>query len=537
MISVSESWKNAHKGALLPESFIEISIGVADPDARDLTTASCDSNALFSKASNVVGEVGAAAPANYATLEHNLWLLDGSRNVVPATAPYSTPGYVSADDTLGGVTLSLSEVRNQAIPGFVITWSSEYGEYPTAFTVEAKNGDSVVASVSVTDNATNVTEVPLEIAGYDKVVIRIQEWNYPDHRARLDRIYFGHIYMFGKKDVIDYTHEQYGCLLSGELPKASIAFSLDNVDGKWNPMNPFGLGKYISERQRVTVRYGMNVDDAIEWIQGGVFYLTGWRAPSNGLTAHFEARDIFEFLLNTEYTGVYSGTMDNKGTLDNIVRDALSLSDLPTDFVVSLDPHLGDIYGYKAANDSFKVAEMLQLCANAACCVVYQDRDGVLRIEPLNKKVTDYYIGSNVSYSHPEIELTKPLKAVHVISKYDLTVVLPVASSGEIQTVNNAIVDASVDGVSSPKDAIAQWTRDMLEKRTVVTGEFRGDPRLDVFDVVAVESKYGVIFPVVITDIKYSYSGAFRASYSGRALAFESEAVLDEFILDEDVLS
>jgi hypothetical protein len=360
----------------------------------------------------------------------------------------------------------------------------------------------------------------MEISGYDRVEINIQEWNYPDHRVRIDRVYFGHVFVFGKNDVISYTHEQYGNILSGELPKASISFSLDNVDGKWNPSNPTGWGKYLSERQMVTVRYGLYVDSAIEWINAGVFYLTDWRTPSNGIAASFEARDIFEFMLNEDYTGIASGTAKE------IIQSALSVSSLPTSFTAILDSSLGNVT-VTMPDERPKVAETIQMCANKACCVIYQDRNGVLRIEPLNTAFTDYVITSFLSYAHPEMELSKPLKNVSV-SYGNKKFVLDVASSGETQTVSNPLVTTAAEA-----EKIATWVKKMLERRTLVTGEFRGDPCLDLYDIVSVESKYGVISPVVITEIKYSYSGAFRASYSGRAL----RAVLDQFILDVDVLS
>jgi hypothetical protein len=92
--------------------------------------------------------------------------------------------------------------------------------------------------------------------------------------------------------------------------------------------------------------------------------------------------------------------------------------------------------------------------------------------------------------------------------------VLEVSELGEQQTVDN-------DYITSEEQAaeVAAWVRDMLEHRRNLHGEFRADPRLDLFDVVQVETKYGVVSPVVITNIKYTYSGSFRGSFTGRALA------------------
>jgi hypothetical protein len=47
-------------------------------------------------------------------------------------------------------------------------------------------------------------------------------------------------------------------------------------------------------------------------------------------------------------------------------------------------------------------------------CVIYQDRRGILHIEPYVKTTTDYRINNFNSYSKSEISLSKPLRAVSV---------------------------------------------------------------------------------------------------------------------------
>ena len=525
MISVSESWKEAHNKRLLPETFIEISCGFSDVGIADVVDAAGVNEAFFSNTANVIGTMNATpTTTNYATLEHNLWLLDGSKTIIPDEGPYSTPGYVSEDDSEASVVLNLPEPRNVAIPGFTITWSKEYEEYPTSFKVEAKNKDIVIASTTVTGNSSVRTEVDLELIGYDCVVVTPLDWVVPGHRSRVDLIAFGHVVTFHKGDVLSYTHEQHGSLNSAELPKNSINFTLDNTDGRWNPSNPSGDGKYLSERQEVNVRYGLLVNNTVEWVNAGRFYLSEWRAPANGLEAHFVARDIFEYMLNTPYTGITSGT------LLELVSSAISVASLPEDFSVYLDQSLQN---YTATiKDNYTVAEVIQMCANAAACAMWQDRAGVLNISPLNFKHTGYCISNAFSYTHPEVELSKPLRAVSVAYGDGARCVHPVGNSGETQTVENPLVSSEEQA-----SKIADWVRGTLETRKTVSGEFRADPRLDLFDVVRVESKYGGITPVAITNVKYEYTGSYRAKYTGRVLVGGSDLfVLGISALGEEVL-
>lgn len=508
MIKASAAWKDIQQRLILPEGFLEITCAITETGIQEAVTATGTGEAYFSRLSNAIAgnEV-----KKYASCEHNLWSLDGSCEIMPDKAPYDN-GYVGNENGEGSVTLALPEVHNVAIPGVTITWGGAYGEYPRVFTVIAKRGDTVVAETTITDNTDPVSIVYLDIAGYDSVTVTVWEWCLPKHRVRMERVALGHILTMNKREILSYSHEQHGDLNSGEIPKNSIEFSIDNIDGRWNPSNPVGMEKYLSERQKVTVRYGMNVNGSVEWVPAGVFYISEWRAPSNGMEATFVARDVFEYLLNTPYTGIASGS------LLLLIEDAFAVANVPDDVDIVLSNVLGDYTATVPVTENSvpTCAEVVQMCANAASCVVFQDRYGTLHIERLKTADSGYMIPSSTSYAHPEVELSKQLKSVSVSHGDNLSYVLPVGNAGETQTVSNPLV-----GNETQAAEVAAWVRDTLESRRTVSGEYRADPRLDLFDVVKVESKYGMIEPVAITHIKYTYNGAYAGSYTGRVISKE----------------
>lgn len=511
MITASAAWKDIQQRFILPEGFLEITCAITEEGVQDNVSATGADEAFFSDLDNAIKANGFGDRGKYAANELNLWSLDGSFSILPDSAPYDN-GYVSDTDGQGSITLTLPEVHTEPIPGVTITWASGYGEYPRSFTVTAKNGDTVVAETTITDNNDAVSLVDLELSNYDSVTITVWEWCLPYRRVRIESAALGHILTLSKGDILKYTHEQYGELNSGELPKNSVTFSLDNIDGRWNPSNPVGMEKYLSERQKVIARYGMDVNGSVEWINAGVFYLSEWRAPSNGLEATFVARDVFEYLLNTPYTGRTSGT------LRQLVDDAFEIADIPPDVTLVLSDHLAEHSATIPTDvvNEYTCAEIVQMCANAASCVIWQDRFGALHIERLNSEDSGYLIPAALAYSHPEVELSKQLKNVSVSYGENRSYVLSAGTAGETQTVSNPLVSSEAQAAE-----IAAWVRDTLESRRSVSGEYRADPRLDLFDVVTVESKYGVIAPVAITDIKYTYNGAFAGSYTGRVISKE----------------
>lgn len=511
MIAVSDSWKSAHKGLLLPLSEIEIEYNITEPGVQADASSTGSPEEDFSAAENVVKELLVSEP-KYALLEHNQWVLDGSHVPMPRAAPDAS-GFVSSnlsgeDGTFAMVptiTITFSEVHFGTLPGLTLTWSRTYNEWAEAFRVTAYNDNAIVMQLEAKDNHSVISYALHPIQGYNKIVIEILKWCLPYRRARLSECLIGIKQIYTKDDLMGFEHEQSVDLLSGELPKNAIVFKLNNSDSKWNPDNPTGAEKYLIEKQLLTVKYGFHVDGGIEWIRAGTFYMSEWNTPSNGLEASFTARDILEFC-GDSYAGVRSGT-----ALE-VVKAALEQSG------VDKKTYVLDEAALSAVNTSFEddctCAEALQMCANAARCCMWQCRDGFLHIEPRGVELTDYVIGQlsdgvNNSYTHPEFELTKELKSVDVNKGMG---VATNSVNGNVQTVDNPlIVDSDV------ATAVAEWCRDCLKNRKIISGEFRADPRMDALDTVTVVSKYGSN-AAQITNVKYTYNGAFKGTFTGRVM-------------------
>ena len=83
MQKVSQEWKDNQNELLTSESFVELSLKLTDPDAYEDATAEHNGSVYFSdEADYVVSEVDKNVNP-HATLERNLWVLDGSREILP----------------------------------------------------------------------------------------------------------------------------------------------------------------------------------------------------------------------------------------------------------------------------------------------------------------------------------------------------------------------------------------------------------------------------------------------------------------------
>ena len=519
MIAVSSGWANAHKETLLPEMFVELTYRATEPGLQQDATASATGGAAFSEAEAVV-DGSRKDSERYGTLEHGIWGLDGGVSYFDETPV--DPGYVS--DAVSDasclfavapkITINLGSQHTVLIPGITISWSDAYNEWATDFRVTAYNGSTVVAQMEVTGNASPVSVVWMDLAAYNRITVEILRWSLPYHRARCIAVFLGVERVYGKGDLLGFDHTQTADLLSAALPKNAITFRLRNDDNRWNPDNPDGSERYLLEQQEIRLRYGMTVGGVTEWIKGGTFWLSEWSTPSNGMEASFTARDAIEFM-----SGVYTGP--RSGTLYDIAQSALEQADLTLldngsgRFVLS-DVLKNYTTDFTADTTEYTIAQILQMVAHAGCCVFHQDRDGIVRIEPWVDRYSGFMIEPHICYSHPEYTIGKPLRSVAVSYGESQTANVVSSGAGEVQTVSNAMIRTQADALR-----VGEWTKNVLEHRKVISGEFRADVRLDVLDNIIVTSKYASNV-IGVTEVSFSTTGgAFRGKYAGRVVSID----------------
>ena len=507
---VSQAWKEAHLLDLLPENFLKITYRVTEPGLNDTYSTATNGEAIYSDTSDLSNTEGMI---KYATLEPGIWMLDGSCYLLPDEAPYGDNKFVSSEfcDNDGYftanpvITLLWESVHSTVIPGITVQWSALFDEYPIEFIVRVKNGDTVINTFESTENNSALTVIMTDIQNFNKVEVEIKRWNIPNHRARMEQLFVGIIKNYSKDDIMSFSSTDSIDILSGELPEQSITFAVDNTENQWNPINPQGLTKYMSERQSVEIRYGMSIDGNVEWIDGGLLYLAEWSTPTNGIEASFTAKNILSFM-DVPYTGTRTGT------LYDIAVAAIGQIDLPDYATYQFDVTLATVsIDFSADTNDYSVAEILQMVANAGKCIMYQDRKGCLRIEPMQSELSDYVIGKQLLYSWPEVSLSKKLRNV-IVNNGQATI--ENSADGADQTVDNPLITTE-----ELAQSVGEWTMNMLKDRTTLSGEFRPDTRLSAGDIITADNQFSESGnKIVVTSIKYDFDGGFKGSFEGRVI-------------------
>lgn len=466
---VSNEWKAIQRERFVSEMFLQIYYELSDVEALMDASASDNGHAYYSDTAQIISEV-VTAIIPYTTLEHNLWLLNGSKELVPDD-DFSNSGYIGSmlsdsDGTYNEVpviSINFTKVHTYRVPGIVITWSNNFNEYARHFKLTVYNGRNIVTSFEEAENTRSEITIERDIYDYDRIEVEIYKWSLPERRPRIESIVMGIRKEYTKNDIISFKQSMEVDPISGSLPKSAIEFSLNNLNGDFDLNNIDGVGKYLIERQAIKVLYGFKkADGSFEKINAGIYYMSEWDAPQRGLQANFKARDLLEFMEKTYTKGVYRPAGITLYDLaDEVLKDLDVLLNEDGTVKWRLDDCLKEITT-TAPMPITTISQCMQYIAQAACCVMYCDRRGIFRINKINNDETDYEINYGNAFGYPKITLQKPLKDI-ILKVYNYAPKNETSSLFEGSMHIQGTKKVTLSYTSIATDAVATVTNGTLE--------------------------------------------------------------------------
>ena len=253
--------------------------------------------------------------------------------------------------------------------GFSLIFDSDY---PTSIRVTVYNQTAVKEQQTFANDRHNCV-IDMPVQGYDKVMFEFLSTFNPFRRVRLSECLFGIIQDFDK-DNLQSARIVYGAdVISESFPSRQLDFTFENLDKKYNLVNPNGLYAYLQQGQDIYTKIDINGES----VDMGVFEYTQAQASDDEITAKITANDYV--LLSLE--GIFNGGSNTTTTLENAINTVLP------DVVVSM--------AYPTYMVSMAIPqgttkrEAIRLLAQASRCSVWIDRDMILQIHPLDASTVD----------------------------------------------------------------------------------------------------------------------------------------------------
>lgn len=426
---------------------------------------------------------------------------------------YEQP-FTIGTSVLPSVTIDFGSVHSSA--ALTITFDTIGGEYATDYDVSAY-GDSgnLITTVSVTGNG-NVIDEPLgQLLNYKRLVITVRKWSVGNRRARIVEVDFGIVKVYTGDSLIKMGLVEELDLDSSTIPTAEFNFEVDNTDRIFNILNPTGFYKYLQQRQRIYGELGVELDSGnVEYVPLGSYYLSEWVSNEGSMTASFTAQTALNLMSSYQYEQLNG----NNQTIAQLAAQIFSICGI-VDY--SIDASLALLMTNSMAK-KMNCKNALQMLAIAACCNVFVDRHGVIKLEPVTLAgVSIDSITAENTYSEPQITLERVIKQVDVSYWTDLE------KAAGVYSVSSGVTDGdtlSVEGNTFINDAtraraVGMWILQQNTYRAKTTANWRGNPAQELADIVDIENSYGSNQTAIITKTNLTYEGYLRVQSEARGVA------------------
>lgn len=302
---------------------LEIIYGLLDITAADDAKSSATDLQAFANAQAInTPDLDRLYPKKYATLEKNLWLLDGTCEQWPLNPSNETWGLWSKQ--MSGpagvfetpIVLTIAFTENHSSEGLTLFFRPDTYDYSTDFTVEYYNGSgSLLLKRDFTaGEATFFAESPVE--DYQKIVITFRSTSLPHRYLKLTEIKYGSLKIFDEDSIISASILEEIDPTGAELSFNTMECTVHTSD--FQLLDPQGIYKMLQQKQAINV-------SSIDPDGGGRSYGTFFLEEPNSEDDDTTTLSCIDFLGVIDKTEFLGGIYENKNAgelLDEIMLSA-----------------------------------------------------------------------------------------------------------------------------------------------------------------------------------------------------------------------
>lgn len=565
---VSDRYKEVMNETIRPTSQFQASLEMIDRSVESDATVIASEEMPFSS-----GVFDKVHECDYITFEHNFFKVGSNLRIAPEEN-FLKNGYVSSSVSSPGGKFKMPLVIefNFSTPRNFIAMSYEFAyAYPQEIKVTYYlDGVQQGQFVSYPDGLEYI-DAENHIYDCDRIIFEFDKMSKGNSRLRLSRLIFGYEKKFEMGDIISVDHTMNVDPISSSLPYEKLSLKVNNLSKDYNPDNPHGIWEHFANGQPFSIRYGVEIDNRIEWVEAGQLLLSDAPTVDNS-TATFEAVDILSTLTNVYNKGVWYA--EGKSLYDlavDVFEDAgitnyslsESLKNIKTSAPLPVAPH----------------RECLQLIANAGACVLYTNNHGTITLEEQTYKdiPEDFYLDFTKLFDKPVVKKTEKLKSVDVtvhslykdvelkelckhegveinglkeiqveyetatdfetvVEGGELVSAVYYAKTAFLQISAKSVVNITVNGYKIIDDTsvvstrvsdsgeicpldnplvtdrgraqvLGVWVATYLKTRNTYEANFRQDFALDINDVILIRSDFEENIPARITKLQYKLPG------------------------------
>ena len=288
-----------------------------------------------------------------------------------------------------------------------------------------------------------------------------------------------------------------------------MTIKIDNKAKLYNLINPGGIYEYLQDGQYIN--YWISAGGTK--VNMGVRYFYAAESDDGGLTATITFNDRMIFLDDVIFNGGASGTWTLKEAVETILTGA-GIKTAPT-----FEDGLDGVVIRKCIPQDTTCREALRLCAQAAMCVCYVDRnDSPHFIRPQIRMTPDDQLTRDRLSEEPVVDIGDRYNAVMIRRRDDYVD----GSEEETYTKSAAAEDEIIltKEISNPlvndMTAWCDWALPWVQRRTSFDIQYRGNPAIEMGDTVQVYDAFGVNGSALVESHELTFDGGMDGSMKAR---------------------
>ena len=493
-----------------------MSFGVVAVDAADAATASTAAAQFAASQIQQTHDRVELASAPFATLEHNIWVLDGSMSIYPEDLAGIQTGYLSEE-------MSSDEGVLTGQPTITFDFSTPQDSYGLTFRFDDQIPYIWPSKIKVAffdssggqlfEDEYNITStyvwVESLVQNYSRITVTFLSTAVPHRRARLIELIFGIVTRYDKKSIVSTSDQQSIDLLSESLSSAQLTVTIDNSEKLYNLVNPTGIYEYLQNGQYVNYWYTIGG----QTVNAGIRYFYAAESDDSGLTASITFNDRMILLDDVVFNGGASGTW----TLQEAITAILTAAEIKT--APTFEDDLESVVIRKCIPQETSAREAIRMCAQAAMCTCYVDpNDSLHFIRPVLKEIPDDQLTRDRLAEEPTVNIGDRYNAVtikrndsYVEDTEEESYTLSAAEEGDMVITK----EVSNDLVNDMQEW-AQWALPWIQRRTSFNIEYRGNPAIEMGDTVQVYDAFDVNGMALVESHDLEFNGGLSGSMTAR---------------------
>ena len=307
-----QEFENHLKASTRREAYMEIIMYTPDPTIRTTSVVADDKLDICNI--NTLTDINKYTSSTTATLEENLWLLNGrfinyqgnavngyiSNSISDENGDFETSPTIAIQLNNSSDIENFSIILNSAVPtGYpkdikvhcydsgdnLLHTFTEYIEYQED-TGEVDENEQPIYRTRLLDSLPSVN-FEMNETGVDHLVIEFGSTRFKHRRIRVSSIMFGKTLVLNQSEIMNADYTDKTSYVCDTLPSRVFSFTLNNYDGTYNIDNPENGYVNLDRTTRIRFRNGYNVS-------GYQYDENGYVIMQNGLPVTDYTQDAIE---------------------------------------------------------------------------------------------------------------------------------------------------------------------------------------------------------------------------------------------------